>query len=69
MTNEVNASYFQPHFPDAKPHQVQVVSFEMCHLQTANPEKYLSKYVRCTKLMIRIKIIENRSYCEKVENN
>lgn len=43
MTDEINANYFQPHFPDPKPDQVFVVGCVMCHRGTVNPEKYLSK--------------------------
>ncbi|MCX7549947.1 c-type cytochrome [Xanthomarina sp. F2636L] len=43
MTNDINANYFQPHFPDPKPAQVYVVNCVMCHRGTSNPEKYLSQ--------------------------
>lgn len=43
MTNEINANYFQPHFPDPKPAEVFVVNCVMCHRGTVNPELYLSK--------------------------
>lgn len=43
MTNEINANYFQPHFPDPKPEHVFVVGCVMCHRGAVNPEKYLSK--------------------------
>ncbi|AVR44242.1 c-type cytochrome [Christiangramia fulva] len=43
MTNEVNANYFQPYFPDPKPKQVQVVNCVLCHRGAPNPEKYLSQ--------------------------
>jgi|SRR5690554_4210198 len=43
MTDEINANYFQPHFPDPKPDQVFVVGCVMCHRGAVNPEKYLSK--------------------------
>lgn len=43
MTNEINATYFRPHFPDPKPAQVNVVNCVLCHRGTANPEKYLSQ--------------------------
>lgn len=43
MTNELNANYFQPHFPEPKPDQVYVVDCVMCHRGTPNPELYLSK--------------------------
>lgn len=43
MTNEMNAKYFQPHFPDPKPSQVHVVNCVLCHRGNANPEKYLSQ--------------------------
>lgn len=43
MTNEINKTYFQPHFPEPKPEQVQVVNCVMCHRGTTNPEKYLSQ--------------------------
>lgn len=43
MTNDLNANYFQPHFPDPKPSQVQVVNCVMCHRGTVNPEKFLSQ--------------------------
>lgn len=43
MTNDLNAKYFQPHFPDPKPNQVHVVNCVMCHRGVSNPEKYLSK--------------------------
>ena len=43
MTNEINANYFLPHFPDPKPEQVFVVGCVMCHRGAVNPEKYLSK--------------------------
>lgn len=43
MTNEINATYFQPHFPDPKPVQVHVVNCVLCHRGSVNPEKYLSQ--------------------------
>ena len=43
MTNDINAIYFQPHFPDPKPAQVMVANCVMCHRGAPNPEKYLSK--------------------------
>lgn len=43
MTNEINAKYFQPHFPDPKPSQVHVVNCVLCHRGSVNPEKYLSQ--------------------------
>ncbi len=43
MTNEINANYFQPYFPEPKPHQVYVAHCVMCHRGAVNPEKYLSK--------------------------
>ena len=43
MTNDLNANYFQPHFPDPKPSQVHVINCVMCHRGTTNPEKYLSQ--------------------------
>lgn len=43
MTNDLNANYFQPHFPDPKPKQVHVVNCVMCHRGAVNPEKYLSQ--------------------------
>ncbi|MDT0295406.1 c-type cytochrome [Mesonia ostreae] len=43
MTNEINAIYFQRHFPDPKPEQVNVFNCVFCHRGTANPEKYLSQ--------------------------
>lgn len=43
MTNDINAKYFQPHFPNPKPDQVHVVNCVLCHRGTANPEKYLSQ--------------------------
>ncbi|MDQ7916921.1 c-type cytochrome [Mesonia sp. MT50] len=43
MTNEINATYFQPHFPDPKPEQVSVVNCVLCHRGTTNPEKYLAQ--------------------------
>lgn len=43
MTNDINANYFQPHFPEPKPAQVHVVNCVLCHRGTANPEKYLSQ--------------------------
>lgn len=43
MTNDINANYFQPHFPEPKPDQVFVVNCVMCHRGTPNPELYLSK--------------------------
>lgn len=43
MTNDINANYFQPHFPEPKPDQVHVVNCVMCHRGTSNPEKYLSQ--------------------------
>lgn len=43
MTNDLNKIYFQPHFPDPKPAQVQVVNCVMCHRGAPNPEKYLAK--------------------------
>lgn len=43
MTNEINANYFQPYFPDPKPTQVYVANCVMCHRGASNPEKYLSK--------------------------
>lgn len=43
MTNDLNAKYFQPHFPDPKPSQVYVVNCVLCHRGASNPEKYLSK--------------------------
>lgn len=43
MTNEINANYFQPHFPEPKPSQVHVVNCVLCHRGTVNPEKYLSQ--------------------------
>ncbi|MEM8520743.1 c-type cytochrome [Flavobacterium sp. PL12] len=43
MTKDLNKIYFQPHFPDPKPAQVQVVNCVMCHRGAPNPEKYLAK--------------------------
>ncbi|MDN6310012.1 MAG: c-type cytochrome [Flavobacteriaceae bacterium] len=43
MTNEINATYFQPYFPDPKPKQVHVANCVMCHRGATNPEKYLSQ--------------------------
>lgn len=43
MTNDLNKNYFQPHFPDPKPAQVNVVNCVMCHRGASNPEKYLSQ--------------------------
>ncbi|NEN21976.1 hypothetical protein G3O08_00465 [Cryomorpha ignava] len=43
MTLDINAKYFQPHFPDPKPEQVFVANCVMCHRGSVNPEKYLSK--------------------------
>ncbi|MEO5789047.1 MAG: c-type cytochrome [Gelidibacter sp.] len=43
MTNDLNALYFQPHFPEPKPKQVHVVNCVMCHRGAVNPEKYLSQ--------------------------
>ncbi len=43
MTNEINANYFQPHFPDPKPDQVFVINCVVCHRGASNPELYLSK--------------------------
>lgn len=43
MTNDLNANYFQPHFPEPKPAQVHVVNCVLCHRGVSNPEKYLSQ--------------------------
>ena len=43
MTNEINDTYFKPHFPDPKPKQVSVVNCVLCHRGSTNPEKYLSQ--------------------------
>lgn len=43
MTNDINANYFQPHFPDPKPAQVHVVNCVLCHRGSANPELFLSQ--------------------------
>lgn len=43
MTNEINANYFLPYFPDPKPAQVYVANCVMCHRGATNPEKYLSQ--------------------------
>lgn len=41
MTDEINEKYFQPHYPDPKPHQVYDVSCVTCHRGTAKPKAYL----------------------------
>ena len=43
MADDLNALYFQPHFPDPKPKQVHVINCVMCHRGAVNPEKYLSQ--------------------------
>lgn len=43
MTDDLNANYFRPHFPEPKPAQVHVVNCVLCHRGVANPEKYLSQ--------------------------
>lgn len=43
MADEINAKYFQPHFPDPKPKQVHVINCVVCHRGAPNPEKYLSQ--------------------------
>ena len=42
MTDEINETYFKPHFPDPKPKQVYVANCVLCHRGTANPKNYLS---------------------------
>lgn len=69
MTDEINEKYFQPHFPDPKPEQVQVANCVMCHRGAANPEKYLSQMKKMYKTYDPDRDNRKEKFLEKQQKN